>query len=86
VLLSSGVAWLILQRAIILRNGLDSELAQAVGRDVKGKASAVLYTVAIGLAFVRPWLADVVYAGVALMWIVPDRRIEARLEASADVD
>jgi uncharacterized membrane protein len=76
ILLMAGVAWLILQRALIVRNGHDSMLARAVGRDRKGTLSAVLYVSAIGLAFVRPWLADLVYAGVALIWIVPDRRIE----------
>jgi uncharacterized membrane protein len=79
MLLMAAIAWLILQKAIIARNGLDSALAQAIGRDTKGKLSAVLYALAIGLAFVRPWLADALYAVVALIWIVPDRRIEARV-------
>ena len=79
ILLMSGVAWLVLQRAIIARHGRTSVLAQALGSDFKGNMSAVLYTLAIVLAFVRPWAADVVYALVALMWIVPDRRIEAKV-------
>src|SRR5579859_2063960 len=79
VLLMAGVAWLILQRAIIARNGPDSALAQAIGRDLKGNVSAVLYSLAIGLAFVRSWIAQTIYAVVACIWLVPDRRIEARL-------
>jgi uncharacterized membrane protein len=80
VLFASGVAWLVLQGAIIRRNGgADSELARAVGRDLKGKTSAVCYLAAIGLAFVKPWLADGIYMLVAGIWLVPDRRIEAQL-------
>ncbi len=83
VLFFSGVAFLILQTAIIARNGgAASELARAVGRDVKGKSSAVLYLAAIALAFVRPWMADVIYLAVALIWLIPDRRIEAQLEGA----
>jgi uncharacterized membrane protein len=77
VLLMSAVAWLVLQKAIIAKNGLDSTLARAIGRDTKGKASAVMYAMAIGLAFVRPWIAELLYSAVALMWVVPDRRIES---------
>lgn len=79
VLLMSGVAWLILQRAIIARHGHDSVLAQAIGGDVKGNVSAILYMSAIGLSFVRAWAADIIYALVALLWIIPDRRIEAKI-------
>ena len=80
VLLMSGVAWLLLERALIARNGKDSLLAKAVGREVKGKVSALIYACAIGLAFVHAWIAELLYASVALMWIVPDRRIESRVE------
>jgi uncharacterized membrane protein len=73
----AGVAWLILQHRIIVRNGADSPVARALGRDVKGKSSAALYALAIALAFVRPWIAYAIYALVALLWVVPDRRIEA---------
>jgi len=79
VLLMAAVAWLILQKAIIARNGLDSELALAIGHDAKGKVSAALYATAIGLAFIRAWLADALYVVVALLWIVPDRRIERKI-------
>jgi len=73
-LFMAGIAYLLLQYALVAVNGRDSEIARALGRDVKGKASAVLYLAAIGLAFVHPWISDVLYAGVALMWLVPDRR------------
>jgi TMEM175 potassium channel family protein len=82
VLFSAGVAYFILVRLLVAINGRDSALARAVGSDRKGAASAMLYLVAIGLAFVRPWLAQVVYLGVALMWLVPDRRIERALAKS----
>jgi uncharacterized membrane protein len=79
VLLCAAVAYLLLQGAIIAAEGPESTLARAVGKDWKGKASILLYAAAIPLAFVREWLADLVYTGVALLWLVPDRRIEARL-------
>jgi uncharacterized membrane protein len=82
VLLLAGVAYLILQKAIIAQQGAGSRLQAAVGRDVKGKASAVLYSAAIPLAFAREWLADLIYVGVALMWLVPDRRIESSASAA----
>jgi uncharacterized membrane protein len=76
VLLLAGVAYLILQGAIIAHQGPDSKLAAVVGKDVKGKLSAALYAVAIPLAFVHQWISDAIYVLVALMWLVPDRRIE----------
>jgi uncharacterized membrane protein len=79
VLLMSGIAYLFLQRAIIAQLGSDSALARAIGRDSKGTISAVLYTLAIVLSFVRTWIADALYAAVALMWVIPDRRVEAAL-------
>jgi uncharacterized membrane protein len=77
VLLMSGIAFTILEAAIIRQQGAHSKLRAAVGNDVKGKASAVLYAIAIPLAFVHELLADAIYVFVALMWLVPDRRIEA---------
>jgi hypothetical protein len=59
-------------------------LAVAIGRDLKGKLSPVIYVAAIVLAFVRPWMADVLYVAVALMWLIPDRRIERALAASGE--
>ena len=80
VLLMAAMAYLVLERAIIAHEGPRSDLARAVGgRTLKEKLSPVAYGVGIALAFIRPWLADLVYAGVALTWIVPDRRIESGL-------
>lgn len=76
VLLLAGLAFYILQQAIIAAQGADSVVAKAVGRDHKGKLSLVAYGAAIPLAFVSPWIAMCVYAAVALVWLVPDRRIE----------
>jgi uncharacterized membrane protein len=80
VLLLSGVAYLILQTAIVRAEGPGSKLGAAVGEDVKGKTSALLYSAAIPLAFFRTWIAQGLYILVALLWLVPDRRIEALLE------
>jgi uncharacterized membrane protein len=75
-LLAASLAYWILLRAILAVQGPDSRLAEAVGSDLKGKLSPVFYTLAVALAFVRPWIADGLYVLVALMWLVPDRRIE----------
>src|SRR5215204_193351 len=76
VLLMAAIAYWILQRHILRAEGPQSVLALAVGRDTKGKLSPLLYLLAIGAAFVRPWLADALYILVALIWLIPDRRIE----------
>jgi uncharacterized membrane protein len=76
VLFMASLAYLVLQTAIIKHQGDESVLAKAVGRDSKGKVSSVLYAVAIGLAFVNVRISQVLYLLVALMWLVPDRRIE----------
>src|SRR5215471_15175377 len=81
VFLMAGVAWLVLQGALVKLSGRDSALARAVGRDTKGKLSAVLYISAIALAFVRAWMADALYVVVALMWLLPDRRIERMIRS-----
>jgi uncharacterized membrane protein len=80
VLLLAGVAYLILERAIVLEEGPGSKLAAAIGNETKGKLSATLYAVAIALAFVDRRISDAIYVCVALMWLVPDRRIEAKLK------
>jgi len=80
VLLMAGIAYLILQNAIIAHHGRQSKLAVAVGRDFKGKVSAAAYVAAILLAFVNQWISDAIYVSVALLWLVPDRRIEALLK------
>ena len=79
VLLMAGVAYYTLARVIIASEGPHSKLAAAIGADRKGLLSIGLYLAAIVLAFVHPWIAAVIYILVALMWLVPDRRIEKRL-------
>ena len=71
----AAVAYTILQLTIVAQHGRDSELAQRLGRDVKGKLSLGAYAAAIGLAFVNQWLSDALYVLVALMWLIPDRRV-----------
>ena len=78
VMLFAGLAYYILAHTLVAEQGPDSRLARAIGRDRKGKLSVVLWVIGIGLAFVNPWLAVAVYVGVAMMWLVPDRRIEKR--------
>jgi uncharacterized membrane protein len=80
VLLCAAVAYVILQRAIIAHNGRDSLLARATRGDWKGKLSPVFYLLGIGLSFLNHWAGNAMYVLVALMWLVPDRRIEARIE------
>jgi uncharacterized membrane protein len=75
----TGCAYLILSRELIALNGENSALAKALGRDDKGKLSLMLYAIAIGLSFFRTWIALAVYATVAVMWFVPDPRIEKRI-------
>jgi uncharacterized membrane protein len=75
VMLLAAIAYYILQSAIIAGHGCDSKLAASLGRDLKGKLSPVLYAIAIGAAFFRPWIAGGLYVLVALLWLVPDRRI-----------
>jgi uncharacterized membrane protein len=81
VLLLSAVAYTILQQRIIASQGGESKLKQAVGRDRKGKLSLACYASAVPLAFLRPWIAILVYVFVALIWLVPDRRIEHTLHS-----
>jgi len=80
VLLAAALAFFALQRAIIRDQGIGSLVATAVGRDVKGKLSPLLYAAGIGLAFVSDWLAVAVYAGAARLWLAPDRRSERTTE------
>jgi uncharacterized membrane protein len=79
VLLLSGVAYTILERTIIAHHGKESRLAAAVGKDVKAMASTALYLTAIPVAFAKPGVAVAIYASVAAMWLIPDRRIERAL-------
>ena len=79
ILLLAAIAYLLLQHAILRQEGPDSTLGAAVGRDRKGKLSPLLYALAIPVAFLRPWMAAALYVVCALMWLVPDRRIERRV-------
>ena len=76
VLFMAAIAYYILQSAIVAHQGRDSLLKLAIGHDWKGKLSVVLYLVGVLLAFVAPWLSIFVYVAVALMWLIPDPRIE----------
>ena len=73
--LLAAIAYTILVRTIIRANGADSAVAKGIGSDAKGYASLVLYAAGFALAFVKPWMAYTLYAAVAVMWIVPDRRL-----------
>jgi uncharacterized membrane protein len=81
-LLMAAIAYEILQRAIIVKQGRDSLLARAVGKDWKGQLSPALYLAAIPLAFINRWLASALYVLVALLWLIPDPRIERKLSGS----
>ncbi len=83
-LLLPAIAYFLLQRAILRRQPGDSLLAQALGNDLKGKLSPVLYAAGIGLAFAVPWLSLAIYALVAVIWLVPDRRIENRVRGQGE--
>jgi uncharacterized membrane protein len=78
-LLMPAIAYNLLQRTIVHQQGEHSVLASALGRDVKGKISPLLYAAAVALAFVDAWLSIAIYALVAVMWLIPDRRIEKAL-------
>jgi uncharacterized membrane protein len=75
----AAVAYYLLTLALLARHGSDSALSRALGRDVKGKVSVLLYLVAISSAFITPWIAGGLYVAVAVMWLVPDRRMERAL-------
>jgi uncharacterized membrane protein len=86
VLLFSGLAYWILERAIVAAQPPGSLVASAIGNDVKAHISLVMYAAAIPLTLVNRWLSIALYAMVALMWLVPDRRIESRLNARSGTD
>ncbi|HTJ47286.1 MAG TPA: TMEM175 family protein [Kofleriaceae bacterium] len=79
VMIMSGISYFFLERAIIATDGAHSKLAAALGAKTKEMVSTVSYAAAIALAFVQPWISDMIYALVAAVWFIPDRRIEARL-------
>ena len=80
VLLLAAIAYFILTRTLITNHGQDSPIAIALGRDLKGKISMVIYAMAILLSFVNSWIACLLYTLVAVMWLIPDRRIEKTLK------
>lgn len=82
VLWITGLAYYILSRALIAHHGADSVIAKAIGRDEKGLRSLFLYTAAIVLAFVSPWVSAGLYIVVAIIWFIPDRRIEEKVSNS----
>jgi uncharacterized membrane protein len=82
VLLAAGIAYYMLQGRLLRAQGDNSLLAAAIGTDIKGKASPLMYCLGIGLTFASPWLGIALYVCVALMWLVPDRRVERTLAAA----
>jgi uncharacterized membrane protein len=79
ILLMAGIAYFILAQALLALHGRDSAISRAVGRDAKGKLSVAIYALSIPLAFVQAWLACVLFVLVAVIWLIPDRRIERTL-------
>ena len=78
-LLCAAIAFYILAHRLVALHGKESTLARALGNDFKNKISVMIYAAAIPLAFVSPWIADALYVGVAIIWLIPDRRIERNL-------
>jgi uncharacterized membrane protein len=81
-LLAAAIAYSILQAALLRAEGRDSELRPAIGTDIKGKISPVFYCLGIGLSVVDRWLSVAAYVAVALLWLVPDRRVERHIAAT----
>jgi uncharacterized membrane protein len=79
ILLMCAVSYIVLQNSIIRQHGLESVLAKAVEKDLKGKISLTCHITALPLAFVAPWISEILYIVAALIWIIPDRRIEKQL-------
>jgi uncharacterized membrane protein len=82
VMLGAALAFTILVRTLLHAHGSDSLLAAAIGGDIKGNVSLLLYAVAVGVALWFPWLSCALYATVSIIWLIPDRRIEKRLPGS----
>jgi len=85
VLLLAALAYYILAHAFIALHGKSSALANALGSDLKNKLSVAMYVAAISLAFLSPWIADVLYVAVAAIWFIPDRRIERSLDLQSQL-
>jgi uncharacterized membrane protein len=81
VMFMAAIAYFLLSRTLVAHHGADSTLGQAVGRDSKGMVSLAAYGLALPLAFPAPWAAVAIIVGVAILWVIPDRRIERRLES-----
>jgi uncharacterized membrane protein len=84
VLLLAAIAYYILQSVIVADHGRDSKMARALGKDRKGKLSMVLYATGIVVAFWQPWLSSCIYTAVALIWLVPDKRLERAMGEARD--
>jgi uncharacterized membrane protein len=84
VMLMPAIAYYILQNMIVRIAGAQSHLSAELGFDIKGKLSPVMYLTGIGLAFVAPWASKALYAAVALMWLIPDRRVEKAISHRAE--
>jgi uncharacterized membrane protein len=82
VLLAAAIAYYILQQLIIAQQGAGSKLKAALGKDIKGKLSPLIYVVAILMSFINEWISDGLYVLVALIWLIPDKRIESKLNES----
>jgi uncharacterized membrane protein len=80
VLLAASIAYYILQGLIVAHQGPNSKIKAAIGKDIKGKLSPLIYVLAILMAFVQQWISDGLFVLVALMWLIPDRRIESKLD------
>ena len=78
-MVGGALAWTILVKVIVAHQGPHSKLAEALGSDLKGRVSFLLYAASIPMAFVNEWISDAIFVTVALMWLVPDRRLESRL-------
>jgi uncharacterized membrane protein len=85
VLLFSGIAYFVLTKTLVAHHGQDSALAIAMGKDLKGKISLLIYAVGIGVAFVQPWAAFMLYILVAIIWLIPDRRIERIIDSQKNL-
>ncbi len=87
VLLFAGIAYTILQTALVSHHEAENELlATAVGKDLKGKLSIAGYAIAIPIAFLNQWISDALYVTIALMWLVPDRRIERKMDSQKNTN
>ena len=82
VALGAGIAFTLLVRTIVRANGRNSAVATAIGSDIKGKISLVIYSAGIGLAFLSPWISYALYASVSIMWFVPDRRLTRQMSSA----